>query len=386
MTMAIGWLLQVLTHSAFWVGAGVFMVQAPIVVLSPLAGVYADRLDRARMMAAAFGLAALACVLLGAAALFSAELPLILFAALLFGVAYSFQTPNWNALAPNLVPPADLGNAVALLTTARLGAEFVGPLLAGPLLVALGPGAVFGLAALFYIGALILALRIPARRTTSERGTHAGVWRELGEGLTFVRRRPQLAVLFVLVGLHCVLTMAYTGILPGYTVHLLNSGSRTYGALMTVVGLGAAVGTLSLATVTQMERRAGLFSITALVSGLSVTGLGLSHSVWLALVAAALMGISQASFMTILQVYLQIRVDDRHRGRVMSLFTVVTLGTMAFGNWLWGALGQALGSGWVLMGLGLLFTAIATPMLLFSPNLRSVYLTAPHSLSTKPAG
>lgn len=383
--MAIGWLLQVLTHSAFWVGAGVFMVQAPIVVLSPLAGVYADRMDRARMMAMAFGLAAVACILLAAEAIFGAALPLILFAALLFGVAYSFQTTNWNALAPNLVPANDLGNAIALLTTARLGAEFAGPLLASPLLAAVGSGAVFGLSAVFYLVALFLALPISVRQEPAA-GAHVGVWRALVDGLGFVRQRPALAILFVLVGLHCVLTMAYTGILPGYTVNLLDAGSRTYGMLMTVVGLGAAVGTLFLATVTQMERRAGLFAATAVVSGLSLMGLGLSHGVWLAVVSAALMGISQASFMTILQVYLQMRVDDRYRGRVMSLFTVVTLGTMAFGNWLWGALGQALGAGWVLIGLGLLFTAIATPMLLFSSNLRSVYLVRTDSLSTKPAG
>lgn len=372
--MGIGWLLQLRTHSPFWVGAGVFMVQAPIIVITPLAGVYADRLDRARMMAFSFILAAVTCVLLGMEAWFMASIPVILATALLFGVAYSFQSTNWNALTPNLVAPSMLANAIALLTLARQGAEFVGPVLGSPLLAAFGPGAVFGLCAVCYATAAVMAFQIPRLRIEGANPHSSRMWQALGDGLRYVQERPVVAVLILLVGLHCVMTMAYMGVLPGYTSSILHAGSRMYGTLMTVTGLGAAVGTLMLAAMTRVDRRSAMFVAVTAVSGLSLLGLGLAHAPWTALVAIGLMGLSQAAFMTLLQVYIQVRVEDAFRGRVLSLFSVVTLGTMAFGNWIWGALGVSVGAGWVMVGLGGAFTVIAGLMLWLSPNLKQAYL------------
>lgn len=388
--MGIGWLLEMRTHSPFWVGAGVFMVQAPIIVITPLAGVYADRYDRARMMAGSFIAAAVTCLLLALTAFYEVSLPIVLGTALVFGVAYSFQSTNWNALTPNLVPAPMLGNAIALLTFARQGAEFVGPLLAGPLLAFYGPGPVFILCGIFYGVAAAIAFQIPRVAIQGGGPSAVRVWKALGDGLVYVRERPVVLVLIILVGLHCVLTMAYMGLLPAYTTVNLKSGSTLYGLLMTVTGLGAGVGTLMLAGLRHVDQRPLLFVGVTVVSGLSLLGLGASAVPALALASVALMGLSQASFMTLLQIYIQTRVGDAYRGRVLSLFSVVTLGTMAIGNWLWGAAGQVIGPGWVMIGLGGGFTVVALFMLWLSPNLKVAYLdvrredpplTAPVSLT-----
>lgn len=372
--MGIGWLLQLRTHSPFWVGAGVFMVQAPIIVITPLAGVYADRYDRARMLATSFIAAAVTCLLLALTAFYAVSLPVVLGTALVFGVAYSFQSTNWNALTPNLVPPPMLGNAIALLTFARQGAEFLGPLLAGPLLAFYGPAPVLVLCGVFYGVAALIAFRIPRVAIQGSGASTVRVWKALGDGLVYVRERPVVLVLMILVGLHCVLTMAYMGLLPTYTTVNLKGGSSLYGLLMTVTGLGAGLGTLILAGLRHVDRRPLLFIGVTVVSGLSLLGLGASEVPALALASVVLMGLSQASFMTLLQIYIQTRVGDAYRGRVLSLFSVVTLGTMAIGNWLWGAAGQVIGAGWVMIGLGGGFTAVALLMLWISPHLKQAYL------------
>jgi MFS family permease len=356
--VGIGWLVHTLTHSPLWVGASVFAIQGPVVVVAPLAGVLADRFDRGRLLA--LGLAAAAAVCLGlwlASEGRVASLPVILAGCLAFGIAFTLQSNSWNALVPPIVPRPLLANAVALVTMARQGSEFTGPLLATPLLVASGPGAVLEFCVLLYAAAAVMAARLPARPMAA--GPTQRVGRSLMDGLRYLEGNAPVRAMVPFIGLHCVCTMAYLGLLPRFVQVAFGAGSQGYGDVMTAVGVGALAGALAVAALPRAEVSRGPFALSVVVSGLSLSAFALSRSLGAGLVMAAAMGASQSFFMAWSAAFVQWHVDDRFRGRVSSLRSVVTQGTMSVGNWSWGALGVLLPAGWILGTLGTVFVVAA---------------------------
>jgi MFS family permease len=165
-SVALSWYVFVLTHSAFWVSFVTFVNFVPT-VLSPIGGVFTDRLDRKRillvtqtvMMVDAAALAVLAA--LGRASLFAVL-------ALTFGqgLAFALNGPTWQAFVPSLVPPEAMVNAIALNSAQFSLARVIGPALGGVLIVSTGPGLVFGINAGSFMAVLIaLAMvRVPRHK------------------------------------------------------------------------------------------------------------------------------------------------------------------------------------------------------------------------------
>jgi len=334
LALGAGWLLFNLTHSSFWVGASFFCIQGPALFMSPLAGVWADRHDRRRLLTLGLGLAVLATATLAFLTLSGvASLAPVMVCTLLCGIAFSVQGTAWGSLLPNVVPRDNLPNAIALQGTARQGAEFVGPALASPLLAVAGPGAVFAFAACCYGGALLLALRIEVRRLAPTQ--HWGnPFAPLRDGLRYVRAVPVLGS----VAFHCSLTMTYQGMLPQFASNLVANDGKVYGALMTAVGLGAIIGTLTLAAVPSQRWYGAAYVATALASGATLLLLGRSGAVAPALVAAVAIGATQAMFMAISFTFLQQLSPDAYVGRVTGLYNFLASGTMAFMSWGLGSL------------------------------------------------
>ncbi|MBX5467635.1 MAG: MFS transporter [Firmicutes bacterium] len=354
-TMAVGWLVHTWTHSAFWVGAAMFAMQGPILVFAPVAGVLLDRFHRARLLSAAFALGALATFAMALAARFDLGLGWLLAAALGFGIAFSFQSTTWTTLVAPLVPKAKLSNAIALISAARQGTEFVGPALATPILLRWGSPAVFVTATVLLILATALALTLGGVRAAGavgQAGARAPEGSALAEGIRYVRRHAALDFLIFFIGVHCVLTMAYQGVLPSVVARDLGAAAGAYGAVMTAIGVGALVGSLALARIRAPETMGRALGVTTLLSGLSVVLLGVASTVPVAALAGFLMGLSQTPFMALTQVFVQERVENAYRGRVTSLRSVVAQGTMSLGNWAWGLVAVALPPGLVLVMLG----------------------------------
>ena len=376
-SMAIGWLTLELTHSGFWVGALVFASSGPLILVSPLAGMLADRIDRRLLLAAAFGVTALAC---GGIALLSGlhllSLPALIVLGVTFGAGFSVQVVAWNVIVPQLVPRADLLNAISLAAVARQGSQFVGPALATPLFVLAGPAAAFWLCFALYALALLLTLPIPAVRPV---GYH-GMLEPIAEGLRYMRAVPVVWLLIVLVGAHCTLTMAYMGLLPSFVAGTLHGGDGLFGTIMTVVGLGAIVGSLALAAMTSTRQRGPWLLFTCVVSGLSLTLLGLAREPVLATVAAFLVGASQTMAMSVTLAMLQEWAKDEYRGRVTSVYNLLSGGPMALMGWGDGGLADVYPPALVLIASGLAFLAVMAAMAARWADVRRLLSTAESSL------
>lgn len=374
-TLGTGWLIHSLSHSPFWVGVGMFAQLGPALLVAPLAGVWADRFDRRRLTALALASAAVASGVLTALSVLrvNAVAPVVMLS-LVYGAAGALLNTVGNALLPNLVPREALLNAVALQGVASRGSEFLGPLVASPLLVAYGPGAVFALCAGFNLLAALLALRITASSASAAGAGRppARLFAPVVEGLRYVRNRPLLGTLVALVGLHCGLTMSYMGLLPALVGGSMNGGGGMYGDVMMLVGLGAMAGTLLLAPIEGRRLRGWLYLVSAVLSGASLVALAFSPGMMLAMVSSFVVGLSQAIFMTLSMALVQDLVDDGFRGRVSSLYFFLAMGLMALCNWLYGALGEVIAPRLVLGSVGLGFVAAVAGYALASGSLRRI--------------
>lgn len=202
--MVAGWLAYRFTGSAAGAGLTSFLAFAPALVLGPIAGALADRVDRRRLIAAGAAVGASVCFL--AAALDAAGrlgLPLVLFVALAAGVAVALEQPARTSLVPLLSAPQDMLNAFSLIRIPIQGAELVGPALATAALVGSGPAAALGVCGLFYLAGVLQAPRIgvPHEPARNERRP-GGVVAEIRDGLRYVRQEPAIGRLLIWVGLH----------------------------------------------------------------------------------------------------------------------------------------------------------------------------------------
>ena len=369
-SMAIGWVTLELTHSGFWVGAVVFATSGPIILVSPVAGLLADQFDRRLVLAAAFGVSALASGLIALlSGLHLLSLPALLVLGLAFGAGFSVQITAWNVIVPQLVPRNALLNAISLAAIARQGSEFVGPALATPLFVVAGPAAAFALCFGLYAVALLLTFPIPPVRPLG----YSGMLKPVSEGLRYMRAVPAVWLLIVLVGAHCTLTMAYMGLLPSFVAGTLHGGDRLFGTIMTVVGLGAILGSLLLAALTSARQRGPWLLVTGAVSGLSLSILGLAREPVMAIASAFLVGASQTMFMSVTLATVQEWARDEYRGRVTSVYNLLSGGPMALMGWGDGGLADVYPPAFVLVASGLAFLGVMAVMAIRFQSVRRLF-------------
>lgn len=379
--LANAWIVYRLSDSSFWVGVATFASMSPYLV-APLGGMIADRVERRLLVRvtrlATFGVT---LVLFAAAASGVIEVWLVVVMALVQGMIRAVELPADSALLANVVPPEDLGNAVALTSTTQHGSRAVGPLLAGPMLATVGVEGAYAISAVFVFLGLIFIRRVE----TSSRGgvvRLGDVMTNLREGVSYIGATPAVLWMFVLVFAHCALTMSFDAMLPGFAETELHSPSGGFTVMTFGVGLGALIGTFALA-VTTLRGRGGLLLATAVVSGLSPVFMGLSMHLLPATLSATLMGSSQAMFMALTAVLLQEVLPDALRGRVMSLYLMSAGGIMAVMNLGFGAVADHTGHPVLFVAPGLAFVAVALVGPLFVSHFRQIYRTG---TMARPAG
>lgn len=374
LTMAIGWLMLLLTHSGFWTGAGMFAMQGPALIGAPLAGYIADISDRRLMLTVSQVITAIALLALAAIVGLKVVTPLSALAlALLIGLAFSVQMTGWNALLPSLVQRDRIFNAVALQSTAQRGAEFIGPALGSLIMMRWGLPWVFVLCGVAYAAAAFQPLALPPNGSHLTR-QHGAAARALPRERRWLgaENRAVLFLLLLVVCLHCSITMAYMGVLPIFAQMALHGDGNTYGALLSAIGLGSLAATLLGGGLRDARWQGALYGISTILSGVTLAILGSTHAVAAAFGAALVMGASQALFMTLSLSFIQERVQDAARGRVSSVYTFISAGVMSVANWGYGAMAAIFAPGLLLVAGGALFSVLGAGLLGLAPELRAL--------------
>lgn len=322
LTVAIGWKMYDLTGSVLDLGLVGLVEFLPRMLLMLHAGVVADRVHRARLLTATRLVQALSVTLLALGAWQGwLDRTWIFTLAFVLGAVRTFEMPATQALLPQLVRPSQLPRALATAASSLQAATIAAPALAG-FLYALGSGWVFALAAFLYLLAAGLTAGLPsiplARRDPLGPEGNEGRWNGLFDGITFIRRRPDILGAISL-DLFAVLLGGATALLPAIARDILHTGPWGLGILRSAPAIGALALSLWLAR-HPPQRRVGPFMFASVaVYGIATVIFGLSHSFWISLLSLSVMGGADMVGVVIRSSLIQLETPDVMRERVSAV-------------------------------------------------------------------
>ncbi|MFI5370128.1 MAG: MFS transporter [Candidatus Eisenbacteria bacterium] len=342
-SVAQAWLMHRLTHSAMMLGVLGFTQFLPVTLFSLWAGVVADAVDKRRLVLLTQTLMMVQAAALALVVTLGVVQPwMVLVAAFGYGIINAFDLPARQSFMVELVSgeKEDLSNAIALNSAAFNTARVLGPAIAGVLLAWAGEGVCFWVNALSFLAVLFALSRMemPPR-------THGGfelrrAAADLGEGVRYAWATRPLRNLLIMLALMCGLGFQFSVLLPVYAKDILHAGAQAFGLMVSAFGVG------SLGAAVAMTHPLDRWGLRRnLLIGLTTAGIGMAVFAWsralpLTLAAAFLAGFGLILYVASTNVLLQHTTEDRYRGRIMSLYTFMFIGTAPFGALAVGAIGE----------------------------------------------
>ena len=374
---AQGWLVLQLTNSPFWLGLDAFMATAPGFVLTLLGGVFADRIDRRRLMLytqVVAGVAALALAALVATSL--VDRWMVLGFSFVTGCCMSLASPSFLAMTYDLVGREDLTNAVAMNSIQFQLSRVVGPALAGVAFRVFGLAGCFFANGLSFIAVVVALWMVRIERPSNALASaekHRAISRDLIEGLRYVRNRPRVSSLLLVAAVSSLFGAPYFSMVPIYARDIFHLGETGLALLMGTAGAGAFFGALLVAYLGDFRRKGWFVLGGSILFGICVTGFAVSSRLTLSLLFLFGLGFAVVVSIALTNTLLQKLVTDQMRGRVMSMFLLSLIGTMPIGNILAGLASNHFGPQPTLAVGGFVVTMMATGVLIFNKRLRGLH-------------
>lgn len=314
----------------------------PVLLLSPPAGVVADRLPRRRVLFVTNTTMALAALILALLASWSRldMLALVLLSAVSSG-AMAFDSPTRQSWVPLLVDREYVGNAVGLNSVAFNAPAVIGPALAGLLIVSIGVAGAFyfnAAATLAVVVAVAMMRPSPPSAIRREPTLHA-----IRYGIAFIVRHPVLRWIVLAQLVTALSARPYSQLVPALAVNLLHSGARGLGWAVSAIGVGGFGGAVVTAYFAQRERRSRLWLQSGLIMSLSVVALGFVPTLASALPVLFGAGVGTLASLGATNTLIQTLSPDDVRGRTLSIYTMIAIGVVPLGALVDGAIATAVG-------------------------------------------
>lgn len=351
--IAIAWLTWELTESPSWLGIMAFADFFPNMVMAPLAGALADRLDRLKAIRLYVALSAvLSAVIAGLTVTGEIDIHLLLVLVVANGTVMAFNYPVRLSIIHALVGREVLTSAISvnalMFNIARIG----GPALAGFIIVnwGAGPALVFtAVANLLFIATLYL-VRLAPDEEPRERRPSRDIPAEIMEGFRYAARHPGIGPLLVLLTMTAIFARPYIDLFPGFADEVFGRGADGLAWLTAMVGVGAFVGSLGLARREGVGGLTRLMVTSVLVFSLSLLGFVATDIFWFALACTVVGGFAMVTIGVTEQTLLQSSVDSAMRGRVLSLYTLIARGCPSIGALMMGWIAEYTGLRWPVAG------------------------------------
>jgi MFS family permease len=317
-SVAIGWQVYAITHSAFALGLVGLCQFGPMFLLTLPSGDLSDRFDQRRILSATQAMQSVCAGLFLLLTLTRPSSVVPYYAILiLFGAARGFYGPAAQSLLPFLVPPEKLPRAIALSSSVFTTAVIAGPALGG-FLYAIGPVATYGVCVAGFLGASSLIATLGGRRRPAHVDTGATRLERVAEGVRFVRHRP-VVLGAISLDLFAVLLGGATALLPIYARDILHAGPIGLGMLRSGPAVGAALTAFTLARWPIQRNTGFVMFLTVAVFGLATITFGVSQNFYLSLGALAILGASDMISVFVRSALIQYATPDEMRGRVSAV-------------------------------------------------------------------
>jgi len=378
--VAQGWLVLQLSNSPFWLGFDGFMGTAPGLLLTLAGGVFADLMDRRKLLIYTQIVAGLTALTLGIlVATHVVQVWMILCLSFVTGCCLAIAGPSYMALVFDLVDREDLANAVALNSTQFQLARVLGPVFAGV------GFKVFGLAGCFFANAasfvaVVTGLKMvrfnrpvkdddaPVRSLKDRRA----FMQDLVEGFRYVGGRPRVSMLLIISAVTSLFGAPYISMTPVFARDVFHLGETGLALLMGMAGAGALFGALFLAYLGDFRHKGWFVLGGDFAFAVCLICFSLSTRIIVSLVFLFALGFGIVCSVAVSNTLLQTLVTDEMRGRVMSMFMLSFIGAMPIGNLIAGAVSHRFGVQHTLAAGGLVIAVFVAIVTWRSPKLRQL--------------
>ena len=324
--VAQGYLAYTLTGSATALGIVGLAQGLPQFCFSPVAGVIADRYPKRTLLILNQGVLCLNALALGLLVGFGLiQYWHLVVSAFIQGMMVSINMPARQSWIPSLVSQDDLPNAIALNNAGLNASRIVGPSVAG-ILIAIpwfNVNGVYYLRVIAFAWVLYSLLQIPILGEPDSNAKKGRVIDEVTAGMRYIWSHDTLAPLFTLALVTLLLGSSYQNLLPAFALNTLSVGSEGLGLMMTAVGVGALIGSLSMAYFSRSKRKGRIQAVAGTTLGISLFAFGVSsgiHSFPLALLSLFVVGMANDFYSTINNTLIMLNTDKALYGRVMAVY------------------------------------------------------------------
>jgi len=342
--VAQGWLVLLLTNSAFWLGVVGFAGSIPFLFFTLFGGVIADRVDKRRLLIVTqTAMMVLAFVLAGLAWFKIITVWEVAVIAFLNGTAMSMNAPSYQALVPKLVPRKDLTNAIALNSAQFNMSRILGPTLGGYAMALFGVAGNFFLNGVSFLAVLWALVRIDYPEEKPSR--HQSMWASMRAGFTYLHSEPQMLVMMWMTAVVSLLGIPFLTFIPYFAKDQLHAGASGLGWLLACSGSGAVLGAVTVAVSGVIRHRGALLTGAGVVFFLAIIGFSFSRSFALSQCLAFCEGFSGILMISCFNVSIQHLSSDEMRGRIMSIYATSFLGLPPLGALMAGELSRHIPTG-----------------------------------------
>lgn len=353
--IAQGWLVYRLSHSAEMLGLVAFASQIPFLVLSPIAGVLADRMNRRRFLILTQTLAMLQAFILAALTLTGmVQVWHVFYLSLALGIINVFDFGARMPFVVEMVTKEELVNAIAMNSTTVNGGRILGSALAGVVIAVVGEGSCFLITGIGSLAANVTLwmLRLPPREIA--RKTASAV-QNLREGWNYAWNHLPARALFLLLGLSSIMNYSFHQVLmPIFADQIPHGGPKALGMMMGALGAGVILGAIYMASWNDPRGLGRKIVYATLACSFFLICFGFSRNLYLSMGLLLFVGVCLMLSINGINATLQTIVPDSLRGRVVGgFYSLMFQGMVPIGSLLGGWLGGLIGAPWTIAFGGL---------------------------------
>jgi predicted MFS family arabinose efflux permease len=370
---AQGYLVYELTHSASYLGIVAFASGFPTILFTLYGGVIADRISRRKVILIAQSAMMVLAFILATLTFTKLVQPWhIVILAFLLGVANAFDAPARQSFIVEMVDREDLANAIALNSTIFNLGTVIGPTVAGLVYAWLGPAWCFTINGVSFIAVItaLLSMKMAYVRPPIEKIPSL---EKLKEGLKFVFHEKRIRLILSYLGIISIFGFSLMTLMPAWAVKILGGDVRTNGLLLSARGLGALIGALIIAYIGSRKVRGTIWRIGWFVMPFVMVIFSMIRWIPGSLILLVLLGWSLMSIVNVSNALIQSYVPDHLRGRVLSVFTLVFMGSIPLGSLLAGTMASSFGEPTTVLVYGFIVLAASMATFFFRPILKTMH-------------
>jgi MFS family permease len=346
-----GWQVLQLTNSPLLLGLVTLAATLPNIVLSLIGGVISDRMDRRFLLISTQAIYMTTAALLGIlTTLHLITVWLIVLLALVNGTFSSVGFPAWQTFIGDLVPPEELKQGIALNSMQFNLSRVIGPAIGGLSVGLVGIAGSYYLNAISYVAIIIPLLFIRPQiyqRASQSQEQQPGLLSGLRDGMRYVQARPLLQVLLLLQFMIAFFVFPYATLLPVFAGDIFRIGATGLGILNAAAGIGALLGSIVVVLLSEGlegESSRRMLMLVCAVGGSASILFTMVANLSLALPLLVITGACAVMSMTVTNTALQSQTPQEMRGRVLSIWIMITNGIAPFGNLVAGWVAQQVGA------------------------------------------